>query len=142
MTTSLTPTDRFALADLTARYAAAVDRREFDQLRQVFVPEATLDTGRAVRQGIDEILAAMEGLRRYDATSHLLGQQLLDEHEAGECRGHTYCEAHHLRVDDEGQRTDQVMHIRYHDVYVHTDGGWRIKTRRLEVVWTDDRSVG
>ena len=139
---------RLALAELAARYAVSVDLRDFDRLRGVFVPECRLDTGRAVRNGIEAVVAAMQGLHRYEATNHVLGQQLL-ESDGADVRGITYCTAHHLLVDDvedadgdgDGGRTDTVMHIRYHDRFVSTGAGWRIATRRLEVVWTDRRPV-
>jgi hypothetical protein len=131
--------DRFALLDLAARYADAVDRRDFALLDAVFLPDGVLDTGRGVRDGLIEILAAMEGLRRYEATAHVLGQQLADAAGDG-ARGVTYCTAHHL-ADRDGSRTDTVMHIRYHDDFVRTPDGWRIRHRRLELQWTDRRPV-
>ena len=137
----ITLDDRSMLADLAARYAAAVDFRDFDRLREVFTADCLLDTGRGERDGIDAIIEAMQGLLRYDATTHVVGQQLLETHD-GDIRGVTYCTAHHLRTDPtDGRRTDTVMHIRYHDRFVRHDDGWRIATRRLEVVWTDQQPV-
>ncbi len=133
--------DRFALADLVATYADAGDTRDFDRLRLVFTPDATLDTGRTVRIGIEEILEAMTRLERYEATSHLLGQQLLEMTGPDRCEGLTHCQAHHLLSDGDGS-TDRVMHIRYVDDFVRTAEGWRIRGRRLDVAWTDDRAVG
>ena len=139
MRNPITLDDRSALADLAARYAAAVDFREFDRLREVFVVDCRLDTGRGIRDGIDAVMEAMQGLLRYEATTHVLGQQLLETHD-GDVGGVTYCTAHHLGTDGEN-RTDTVMHIRYHDRFVRTDDGWRISTRRLETVWTDRQPV-
>ena len=132
--------DRIALTDLVARYAVAVDTRDFAALREVFTTDATLDTGRAVRAGIDAIVEAMRGLLRYEATSHVVGQHLVDPSDRG-ADGLVYCTAHHLRGHGD-HRTDKVMHIRYHDRYVMTDHGWRIEARRLEVAWTDETRVG
>lgn len=132
--------DRAALVDLASRYALAVDTLDFERLRAVFVDDATLDTGRGIRTGLDEILTAMEGLRRYEATSHVLGQQVVEATDEG-ATGVTYCTAHHLRADGDS-RTDTVMHIRYHDRFVRTDAGWRIAARRLEIPWTDSTTVG
>ena len=152
MTESIPVDVRLALAELAARYAVTVDLRDFDRLRDVFVPDCRLDTGRAVRDGIEAVVATMQGLHRYEATNHVLGQQLL-EPDGGDVRGVTYCTAHHLLVGDadddvddpdgdgDGGRSDTVMHIRYHDRFVSTGAGWRIATRRLEVVWTDRRPV-
>lgn len=140
--TSISTDDRFALADLAARYAVAVDTREFSRLHDVFLADGVLDTGRGVREGIDQVLDAMQGLHRYRATQHVVGQQLL-EPDGDAVRGITYCTAHHLSVDDATDaRQDKVMHIRYHDRFVRHDDGWRIAARRLELVWIDDRPVG
>ncbi|GJM39048.1 MAG: hypothetical protein DHS20C19_24150 [Acidimicrobiales bacterium] len=139
MTGALDLADRQALTDLVARYALAVDTRDFADLHQVFVPDATLDTGRAVRTGMDQITDAMQGLLRYESTSHLLGQQVVQPTDDG-ATGITYCTAHHLTVDGD-LRTDTVMQIHYHDRYVRTDDGWRIVTRRLDVRWRDTQPV-
>lgn len=140
MTSPLDPADRVALADLVATYAEAVDRRDFARLTDVFVPDCVLDTGTARREGIDAVVAAMDGLRRYTATSHMVGQQLI-EGGPDEATGVVRCTAHHLR-DHGDRRTDRVMHIRYHDDYVRTAAGWRIARRRLDVLWTDESPVG
>ncbi|MEM7142854.1 MAG: nuclear transport factor 2 family protein [Actinomycetota bacterium] len=138
--TTLDATDRDALRDLAARYALAVDLRTFDDLRSVFTADASLDTGRSIREGIDQIVEAMHGLLRYEATSHVLGQQVVTIVDA-EVHAVTYCTAHHLTADGE-TRTDKVMHIRYHDRIVRTADGWRIAARRLDVPWIDERPVG
>lgn len=140
MTPPLDLADRAALVDLASRYAHAVDSRDFERLRDVFTAAAVLDTGRGIRNGVDEVLTAMEGLRRYHATTHVLGQQLVEPTGDG-ARGITYCTAHHLTVDGD-RRTDKVMHIHYHDEFVRTDDGWRIAARRLDIAWTDERPVG
>lgn len=136
----LSPADRQALVDLAASYATAVDDRDFERLRAVFVPDAVLVTPLGERHGIDRIVEVMAGLRRYEATVHRLGQQTIEAVDDDGCDALTYCEAHHLVAGDE-QRTDHVMHIRYHDRFVRTAAGWRISARRLAVAWTDDRPV-
>jgi hypothetical protein len=136
----LTIEDRLAMADLAARYAAAVDQRAFDQLRDVFTTDCQLDTGRSIRDGTDKVIEAMQGLLRYEATSHLVGQQVLTPVDDGVVDGLTYCTAHHL-FDHGDHRTDTVMHIHYHDRFVAVGDGWRVATRRLEVLWTDEQPV-
>ncbi len=132
--------DRADLADLAALYAVIVDQRDFARFDEVFTDDALLDTGRGQRSGLEEITDAMSGLLRYEATSHILGQQLLSVTDNGEIEGVTYCEAHHLRVDGD-ERIDHVMHIHYRDRFVRTPDGWRIAYRRLAVLWTADQPV-
>ena len=132
--------DRQDLLDLAARYARAVDTRDFAALAEVFTPDAVLDTGRAQRAGVAAITEAMQGLLRYEATTHVLGQQVIDHSDEG-ATGVTYCTAHHLTVDGD-RRTDKVMHIHYHDRFVRTTDGWRIASRRLDLLWSDEQRVG
>ena len=139
---TLTADDIAAIQDLGARYAHHVDRRTFEGLRDVFVPDAVLEPPGSVRNGIDEMLATMANLHRYEATFHFVGQHRIWE-DGGAVSGEAYCEAHHITVDDDGgARRDRVMFIRYQDRYVATASGWRIAHRKLEVDWTDDRQVG
>ena len=132
--------DRAELADLAALYAVIVDQREFTRFDEVFTADALLDTGRGRRSGLVEITDAMAGLLRYEATSHILGQQLLSVADDGGITSVTYCEAHHLSVDG-AERIDTVMHIHYHDRFVPTPDGWRIAHRRLVVPWTAEQAV-
>ncbi len=138
---SLTATDRQAIAGLAALYARAVDERDFEQLRAVFTVDAELDTGSSVRRGIDEIVTIMEGLRHYESTTHLVGKQLISAVAVDTCTVVTPCTAHHLKVDGLC-RTDRVMHIHYQDECVRTKAeGWRIRSRRLDVVRVDERQM-
>ena len=136
---ALASDDRLALGNLVIAYAEAVDTRAFDRLADVFTPDAVLDTGQGERHGVDEIVSAMERLRRYESTSHLLGQRRFTGG-PDEAEGVTHCEAHHLLVDGPS-RTDRVMHVRYLDRFVRTGGRWRIASRVLEIVRTHDRAV-
>lgn len=135
----LTDADRLEIADLAATYAHAVDRRDFDLLHHVFVVDARLDTGKGVREGIDQIVDAMQRLLRYEATFHLLGQQRLVGG-PDTATGETYCDAHHLTLDGDA-RADTIMKIRYADEFVRTDVGWQIAARRLHVDWTEHRAL-
>ena len=102
-----------------------------------------LDTGHGVRNGVDEIQRVMEGLHRYEATFHLLGQSRVDGGPET-ATGETYCDAHHLMVEEVGGaevRTDTVMKIRYVDQLTRTGDGWRIGVRRLHVDWIADHRL-
>ncbi|MED5220851.1 MAG: nuclear transport factor 2 family protein [Actinomycetota bacterium] len=141
MDRSLNSSDRQAIADLAAVYAQAVDERDFERLRGVFTVDAELDTGSLVRRGIDEIVTIMEGLRRYESTTHLVGAQIISSAAVDTCTVVTPCTAHHLTVDGHC-RTDRVMHIHYQDECVRTNAdGWRIRSRRLDVVRVDERPL-
>lgn len=129
----LTEADRRALLDLSHRYASAVDRRDFDGVVELFTPAAELITLGGTRRGHRAIAEALEGLRRYGATFHLLGQirHWIDAEQV--VRGEAYCVAHHFT--DTGSGTDdRVLYIRYEDRYEKAAGGWRFARRHLDVV--------
>jgi hypothetical protein len=158
------PHDRRAIAALVTAYARHADARDFDALGALFTEQGTLtihdgdpETTEPVRRrhGRAEIVAAMQGLRVYDATHHMLGQHSawFDATDRARASGETYCTATHLRLDgndndnDKGpgaiapRRTLRTMAIRYLDDYVIVDGTWRIASRRLAVAWSDDRPI-
>ena len=143
--------DRLALRELVEAYAHRVDRLDLAGVGDVFTPDGVLEIthhdGAAPtveRRGRPEIVAAMEGLRRYGVTAHHLAQQSLtfaaDDPDGAE--GETYCTAHHVRVVD-GTAVDRVMVLRYLDRYERgDDGAWRIAHRRLVVDLVDEHPIG
>jgi hypothetical protein len=144
--------DRVALADLVASYARAADGRDFGALVELFTEGGVLamhegdpDTTEPVRvrNGRAEIAAAMETLRRYSVTHHMLGQHSawFAATDRDRARGETYCLASHVRAD-KGAVVMRMMAIRYFDDYVGTGGEWRIARRRLAIDWIDEHSIG
>jgi len=132
----LTDDDRRALTELSHRYAAHVDDRDFAALGTLFTEDAVLVSGAGPREGRTAILDAMQRLERYDRTFHLVGQVRLWIEPDGP-HGETYCTAHHFTTADDGTTTDRVLHIRYHDRFVHDPGddgpGWRFARRALDI---------
>jgi len=144
-------TEEFAarrdLRDLVERYARGADRRQPADVAELF-----LDDGRLVIydgdpanggtitsdiHGREAIAKAMTRLSRYRVTTHMLGQQHVDELDlvAGEASAETYCLAHHLH----GEPTrDRVMAIRYLDQFRRYEGGWHFAERCLAVDWTSE----
>lgn len=118
---------------LVATYADAVDEREFDRLREVFTESAVFTNPKSRRSGIDEIVAAMDGLLRYERTMHLVGLPHVRLGDDGHAAARTPCTAHHV-----ADGTDHVMHLRYRDDLVRTDDGWRIQTRVLELLFAEE----
>jgi ketosteroid isomerase-like protein len=130
------------LKELVSRYAALVDTRQFDQLTTVFDGEGVLDSGRGVRTGMAEIVEAMQGLHRYETTDHqLIGHEFtFDPTDPTLAHGQVFCDAHHVS-NDNGQRNDRIMSIRYDDRYRHTTQGWRIEHRQLNLLAEQTRRV-
>jgi ketosteroid isomerase-like protein len=140
--------DRLALGRLVKAYAHHVDRREPEAVAALFCEDGVLAiydgdpehvVPDRVRTGPEEIATALHGLARYEATTHFLGQQMVDV-DGDTATGETYCMAHHIAEVD-GIRRDKVMAIRYLDRYRRVGAAWKIEERRLAIDWTDDREL-
>jgi uncharacterized protein (TIGR02246 family) len=148
MTDDLRLGDRLALRQLVEAYARCVDRLELSGVAALFTVDGVLSvhpgdpattTASSRHEGRDAITAGLQSLRRYEVTTHVLGQQSLWFSDDG-ATGETYCLAHHIRADP-GGRVDRTMAIRYQDTYAHHDGAWRFAIRRLAVDWVDERPM-
>jgi hypothetical protein len=128
-------TDRQALADLTIAYSYALDDRRFDDLDDVFLPDATAELGWLL-DGRAAIKARIrDALEPLDASQHLVAThqvQLDGDRATGRC----YLQAQHVKRGVDGGSLF-VVGGRYDDRYVRTADGWRIAHRTLVVLWTD-----
>ncbi|CAB3792678.1 hypothetical protein LMG28688_03591 [Paraburkholderia caffeinitolerans] len=130
------PNARHALYDLACRYAQAVDRRDWAQLTEMFVPDAQLSGPAFMFGDRDAIVAGLRGIERYDTTQHHIHNQLL-AFEGNDATAETYCIAQHVyTVDGVKRKLDWGM--RYHDRCVFDGSAWRFASRSLLVDWTQD----
>jgi len=127
--------DRAAIVDVTVRYAWALDTKSWDDLDEVFVPEATAHlteelTGREaikhrVRRALDHL----------DSSQHLVtNHQIVVDGDRASCR--CYLQAQHVRESAPGS-PNFIVAGRYDDQLVRTVEGWRIARRELVIMWTD-----
>jgi hypothetical protein len=127
--------DLQAIVDLTIAYSFALDERIFDDLDDVFVPDATADLGWLL-EGRDAIKVRIrDALVPLDASQHLVATHQV--HIDGDrATGRCYLQAQHVRANADGGSLFMVGG-RYEDRYVRTADGWRIDHRSLIVLWTD-----
>jgi hypothetical protein len=73
---------------------------------------------------------------------HVIGNQdvWFDDARPDEARGEVLCQAHHLSRRD-GEERVYVMNIRYFDTYRRVAGDWKIATRRLVLLWDEERAT-
>ncbi|MBL7496401.1 nuclear transport factor 2 family protein [Frankia sp. CNm7] len=135
--------DRLALRDLAASYAAAADAGDGELFASLFTDEGVLRVsyadqaepnrpvvGPAALAGIPRALRA-----RFTETFHFVGNHRCQV-DGDTAVGETYCEAHHLHLDEGGTPVDLRMAIRYADAYARgTDGVWRFARRAVNVLW-------
>ena len=124
-----------AIVDLTVAYSYALDERHFDDLDDVFVPDATAELGWLL-EGRDAIKDRIrDALVPLDASQHLVATHQV--HVDGDrATGRCYLQAQHVKANTEGGSLFMVGG-RYEDRYVRTADGWRIAHRTLIVLWTD-----
>jgi SnoaL-like domain len=128
--------DEKAIIDLTIAYAWALDTRSFDDLRQVFAPDAVGDLGGRHCKGIDAIIARIqEPLSRLDVTQHVVtNHQVRVDGDIAECR--CYLVGQHVKKGTAGGETFLMAGV-YEDELARAANGWRIVHRTLTIHWTD-----
>lgn len=128
--------DELAIRDLACRYARIVDRRVYDEIPQVFMPDCELAGVGFRMKGHAELDAGLRKIEMYSATQHCVQNQAtrLDGDRAS---GEFYCVAYHIHERD-GVPYKLDMGIRYEDRYVRTAEGWRIAQRTLVLIWQQD----
>lgn len=128
-------TDRQAIIDLTINYCWTIDSKDFENLRTIFLPEATALLGDE-RDGIESIIERIRGaLGPLDASQHIISNHQINV-TGDEATGRCYLHAQHVRRGAEGG-PNYIVAGRYLDRYVRTPDGWRIIRREIAVDWTD-----
>ncbi|WP_051265492.1 nuclear transport factor 2 family protein [Nakamurella lactea] len=145
----LTVADRLDLAELSARYAMLVDRRDFGTLVELFTPDAELVlpdppaslapirpvTGRAA------IGDSMVHLSDIPVTLHaVLGTVIDQADDPTRAVGRVTAEAHHLTTRDD-QHRNLVWYLHYDDEYRRIGGAWQISRRSVQIDWIETRPV-
>lgn len=128
--------DRLALQDLAARYARAVDRREYATFAALFTADGVLCGPGYAMTGRVEIERGIALIERYEATQHCVHNQLVDVG-GDSATGETYCVARHVYARG-GAKRKLDMGVRYQDEYRRERGEWRIARRELVLDWTQD----
>ena len=126
---------RAAITNVIARYALAVDGRDFDALRELFTPDAHARYGDWFDDsGVDKIIPFVSGVAHFEVTQHFFGQSLI-EVRGDEADARTYSNNHHFYTDGDGQRYAIVQGNLYTQRFVRRDGEWRIADLTLTVLW-------
>ncbi|MBW2242938.1 MAG: nuclear transport factor 2 family protein [Deltaproteobacteria bacterium] len=141
--------DRRELNDLVARYARAIDRRDYPALRQVFTEDVHMSGYRGdpasvealySNQGLEDVIAAIQTLEEFEQVHHVVSQQLV-EIDGDRATGETYGTTHFVWHDD-GVLTHRTHVCRYQDRYRRESGRWQIEERRLIFDWEYDTPMG
>lgn len=128
--------DRADIIDVTHNYCWALDRNQWGELDDVFLPEATALLGSHEAANRDEIKRICSNtLTKLDDSQHIVAtHQIRIDGDTATSR--CYLHAQHVRRAA-GGGPHYVVAGRYEDDLVRTPAGWRIKHRTLAVMWTE-----
>jgi len=128
--------DRADIIDVTHNYCWALDRNQWHELDDVFLPEATGVLGSHQCANRDEIKqVCSNALGKLDDSQHIVATHQI-ELDGDTATSRCYLHAQHIRKVPEGGSL-YVVAGRYEDDLVRTADGWRIKHRILTVMWTE-----
>lgn len=131
--------DRLAITDTLYRYAACIDRFDYDGLRAVLADDIVAQYGNnGVLNGLDEVLAYInEFTVDCQMQHHFLSVYELNV-DGDHAKVLVYHTSHQLF-----ERAPGIIHLlvgRYHNELRRTDEGWKISKLLLELCWGERRS--
>lgn len=131
--------DRAEIDDLLARYCFALDRREWEDLGEVFAADAVITySGPRVSAGLGPIVEFFRTTASAVAvTQHLLATSRVWATGPDAAEGLTHVTAHHVGYDVPlPAPSTYTVTGTYQDVFVRTAVGWRIWRRTLTLLTT------
>ena len=128
--------DERAVINIVSQYCWSLDTKDFEELRNVFTPDAFAILGGTECHGIDAIIKRISSaLTRLDVSQHLVGSHIV-EVDGDQASHRCYLQAQHVLKGTKGGDLWMVAGT-YEDQLVRTPDGWRIKQRILSRVWTE-----
>lgn len=128
--------DREDIIDIAVNYTWALDTKQLELLRDVFLPDATGMLRGVECNGVDAIIERIGGaILRLDATQHLVGNhQVRVDGDTATHRCHLQSQ-HTLHGTPGGDNF--IVGGYYDDRLVRTPAGWRIAHRTMQQLWTE-----
>lgn len=132
--------DKQELYELNLRYARAVDRKNFDNLRALYAPDAIHDHGGMFKGSPDQFVAWLTNSMVDIETQHLVANSLF--HVTGDtATGEIYTINFHYMPK---LSLNYIAGGRYLDHYVKVNGAWHYQSRLRVIDWSEERpaSIG
>ena len=124
-----------AISAVVLRYCRAIDRRDFDLLRDCYHDNATDEHG-SFTGTVDEYVAWVRPLlAKYTMTMHLVGNLLVELDNPETARVETYGIAFH-RGDPAETAANLTSGFRFIDRFERRAGEWRIARRVATTEWS------
>jgi SnoaL-like domain len=127
--------DRDEIHDVTMRYCAGVDRRDFDLVRSCFAEDLEADGWGAGFVDREAMLRYISGVAVFHTTMHMFGNQFI-EVDGDTAQVDTYAMLTHHRDDVDGVTHElNVSGGRYVERLARRDDRWLITRRGGDPVW-------
>lgn len=135
--------DRLEIQDLLVAYTHAIDRRDWDSLDDVFTADAFVDYTAAGGPSGD--VAATKSflasaMPMFKSFQHLTGSTRL-EIDGDTATGVSICH-NPMVLEVDGEPRTFFVGLWYHDEYVRTEHGWRIRSRVEEMCYFHNAPAG
>ena len=129
--------DRAEIHDVMMRYAAAVDRRDWQLLEDCFVPDlVVLGWGDGKFKNRADLLEFIKGVAYFHTTMHMMGNQFIEvDGDTGAMDTYAMLTHHHDGPDGEPLELNMSGN-RYVEKVSRRDGRWVIHQRGGEPVWS------
>jgi hypothetical protein len=129
--------DEKEIVDVMNAYTTALDTRNWEMLEATMAPDGQADFGNLAGVGVLETPQALVELCRRSlqdlrATQHLQGNYLVKV-DGDTAEAHCYLQASHFQEGLPGGDSF-IVYAKYHDKFVRTENGWRIKHRDLDTI--------
>jgi 3-phenylpropionate/cinnamic acid dioxygenase small subunit len=134
--------DRFEIQDVLFRYARAVDRLDYDGIRECYFPDA-IDTHGGYVGTVDGLVEDIrERHRTIDSSQHFVTNVLVEFVDDDTAHVESYCLCYLRQHAAEGTRAHQlaVVRCRYVDRFERRGGRWAIADR--VVVFDESQVLG
>ena len=127
--------DRAEIHDVTMRYCAGVNRRDFGLVRSCFAEDLEADAWGGGFADRETMLRYISGVAVFHTTMHMFGNQFI-EVDGDHAQADTYAMLTHHRDDSDGVTHElNVSGGRYVELLARRDGRWVITRRGGDPVW-------
>jgi SnoaL-like domain len=127
--------DRDELHQLVSNYCRAVDRADYEALRNLYHPDATDSHGSFSAGGVEHFIAQLQAAEPYVRVSQHNITTTNFVIEGDTARGEVYCLVFHTFAGPEHE-TDVVIGGRYLDEYAKHGGRWKFSQRTIVADWS------
>jgi hypothetical protein len=128
--------DHHDIVALTHAYCWALDTNQWEDLDNVFLPDATANLGGSTHSDRASIKARIQlAIEPLDDSQHMVATHQIRVN-GDTATSRCYLHAQHVRHGAEGG-PNYIIAGRYEDMLRRTPDGWRIAHRDLIMMWTE-----